>query len=100
MSFRTPDTDNIADKLDYVGVEVPHGWGNVLAGYTGAATLTNDTGTVVCERDTKAESGRSLKLVLVDTAVTGGTAIANHLVKNTNYTLVLANVPTPATAKG
>lgn len=69
MKFRTPDTDNVADKLDYVGVEVPHGWGNVLTGYSGAATLTNSTGTVVTERDAKAESGRTLKLCLVDTAV-------------------------------
>lgn len=81
-----------------------------MKGYTGAATVSNSskldgssvvsTGTVSVERDLKACSGRTLKLCLVDTPVAGSTAIANHLVKNTNYTVTLANVPTPMTATG
>lgn len=79
-----------------------------MRGYSGAATVSNSssvdgvttTGTVNVERDLKACSGRTLKLCLVDTPVAGGTAIANHLVKNTNYTVTLANVPTPVTATG
>jgi len=59
LSFSTPDSDAVVDKLDYIGVEVPHGWGNVLRGYTGAATVANSsvvdgtvtTGTVNVERD-------------------------------------------------
>lgn len=79
-----------------------------MKGYTGAATVANSslvddavtTGTVNVERDLKAGSGRTLKLCLVDTPVAGGTPIANHLVKATNYTVTLANVPTPSGATG
>jgi len=61
-------------------------------------TLT--TGTVDCELDVAAVSGRSLKLNLVDTVEADGTTTANHLASNVNYTLTLANVPTPVGNSG
>lgn len=30
LEFCTPDDESLDDVLDFVGVEVPHGWGNVL----------------------------------------------------------------------
>jgi len=46
MVFTTPDTDANDDLMDYIGVELPHGWGNVLAGghsSFGAATVANES---------------------------------------------------------
>jgi hypothetical protein len=44
MAFSTPDDASMTDSLNYLGVELPHGWGNVLhggAGSFGAATVAN-----------------------------------------------------------
>lgn len=44
MAFSTPDDASMTDSLNYIGVEVPTGWGNVLAGGAGsfgAATVAN-----------------------------------------------------------
>jgi len=43
MAFSTADDASMTDSLNYIGVELPHGWGNVLNGATsfGAATVAN-----------------------------------------------------------
>jgi hypothetical protein len=44
MAFSTPDDASMTDSLNYLGVELPTGWGNVLnggAGSFGAATVAN-----------------------------------------------------------
>jgi hypothetical protein len=61
---------------------------------------TVTAGTVEVTTDACATSARSLKLRLTDKAGEGDAVIKNYLVKNTNYTVTLANVPTPVGATG
>lgn len=101
---------SLKDKCDYVGVDLPSGWGPVLmngAASMGAATLsgklangtalTGLTGAV----DAASVSRRSLKVKIkptVDAKTNKSTPV--YLVGGNTYTLTLANVPTPTAGKG
>lgn len=101
---------SLKDKCDYLGVELPHGWGNVIMGAAslGSATLsgTDTDGTALVtglavELDLAAVSRRSVKVLVKKTVdATDGTSTANWLQLGAAYTLTLANVPTPNTASG
>lgn len=80
---------SLKDKCDYLGVELPWGWGNVLSGVAslGAATLSGvdsdgkalTTGLAV-EVDAAAVSGRSVKVLVKQTVdATDGTKTPNWL---------------------
>lgn len=85
-----PSDASVKDKLDYVGVELPWGWGNVLmggAGSLGGVTLTGKDSagkslTVpAVEVDKASVSRRSCKVKVkatVDAAT--GDSTANYLV--------------------
>lgn len=98
------------DKCDYLGVELPSGWGNVLmagAASMGSATLTG-VGTdgkalspaPAVEVDTASVSRRSLVVLVKPTVAADGTTTKNYLAEGATYTLTLANVPTPNAGTG
>lgn len=99
----------LVGKCNYIGVELPHGWGRVLNGASslGAATLSgvlaNGTAVspaLVVTLDKAAVSARSVKVLISKHTNAKNVTSDVWLVGGNTYTLTLANVPTPVAASG
>lgn len=88
MVFKTPSDAAFKDKCDYLGVELPWGWGNVLVSGTASLGAPSLTGVLVngtaispapeVELTKGAVSKRSL-VVKVKPTVKDGTTTSNYL---------------------
>lgn len=103
------------DKSNFVGLELPSGWGNVLRGASGSSAVTTVGEVKLTEHtvvktvltatdvpvalDKGSVSGRTFKVCTVaKVSADGKTTTPVVLKKSTNYTLTVGSVPTPAGA--
>lgn len=90
VEMMTPDDDGVVDG-DYVSMDTACGWCGMGDGMTATLSEKAADGTLTEVGNTVASvSGCSVKVGMLDT---DGAA---RLKKATNYTLVVANVPTPS----
>jgi len=72
VKFTVPKNDALKDKCDYVSVELPWGWGNVLYG-------SGSVGSVSLSGADSAGKALTLSGVTVDKAAVGGRTVVVKL---------------------